>query len=184
MPRRRNKKIAMVLAAVFVVILFLELLAIFSPAIGGLVASHRDIEIVALAPPGGVDKTFLKTLAENVGAKKYRLQVLDNIPATNATKMFYALIIYEKGQPVAVTLVPGEANATAVTRVVEALMNIAQRLPSNETVLYLGGNQLLRIPRNETNIMSLIENIYKQLAQHPPIPAHTAQSNTTTGQQG
>ena len=184
MPRRRNKKIAMALAAVFVVILFLELMAIFSPAFNGYLASHRDVEIVALAPPGSVDQALIKTLAENVGAKKYKLQILDNIPATNATKMFYALIIYEKGQPVAVTLVPGTANATAVTRVVEALMNIAQRLPSNETVLYLGGNQLLRIPRNETNILTLIENIYKQLARHPPIPAHTAQANTTTGQQG
>jgi hypothetical protein len=183
LPRRRNKKIAMVLAAVFIAVLFMELLAIFSPAISGMVRGGGSVEVVALAPPGGVDEETLKQVAEAIGAKGYRVESLQGVPLTNATRMFYALVVYENGQPVVVTFVPETANATLVARVLETLLQHTAMLRSNETILYLGGRQILRIPRNETGIITLIGNIYQQLAQHPPIPAHAA-GNATASTQG
>jgi len=167
LPRRRNKKIAMVLAGVFIVVLFLELLAIFSPAIGGFLAQHRRVEIVALAPPGALDEATVREVASALGAQ-YRVVTLD-VPATNATTMFYTLIVYEDGEPLVVTVVPRSANATLVANVVSNLLQHAAQLPRNETLLYLGGNELIPVPRNETQIMAFIEALYQQLAAHPPI---------------
>jgi len=167
LPRRRNKKIAMILAGVFIVVLFLELLAIFSPAIGGFLAQHRKVEIVALAPPGALDEATVKEVASALGAQ-YRLVPL-NVTETNATRMFYTLIVYENGEPLVVTIVPRTANSTVVTRVVNVLLQHAARLPRNETLLYLGGDQIIPVPRNETQIMALIDALYRQLAAHPPI---------------
>ena len=182
MPRRRNKKIAIVLAGVFVFILFLELLAIFSPALTGILAQHRSVELKALAPPGTVTRAELEEVAKALGARKYQLVPL-NVTANNATRMFYTLVVYVDGEPLVATIVPRTANATVVARVVDVLLREAQRLPSNESVLYLGGNRVIPIPRNETHIMALVEALYRQLASHPPIPAaagHGAAAGNST----
>ncbi len=159
--RRRGKTVAIVMAGLFIVILLLEMVAIFAPAILGYERTHRDIKLVFYVPRERLQslETLAPEVAKRVGARSYTVKALDT---GNASVM--AIVAYVRGEPVAVLMAPGGVGAESLAATLSKLIEYGMGLPSNETAFYLGGDKVYRIQRNTTYIVTLLQQFFTRIA--------------------
>jgi hypothetical protein len=183
--RTRSKTLAIVLAAGFIALLVMELLAIFAPAIqsslGRKAATHGlRLEVYAPVSARGDAEAFASKLASYMGTENSVVPVNVSLPDNMS---MLVLVVYKDSEPLLVTLSRPIDNETALRRVADALVRLAleaEKLPSNESLLYLGGDKLEVIPRNTTMIKGFIDYVYMQLAALHAHAAAAAAGNTTS----
>ncbi len=170
----------MVLVAGFVLILFLEVIAMFAPALSGLVR-HRSLELEVLAPRGAAARfqALGEAAAKRLGAV-FRLTVV-NASAPRGDG-FAAAILYVNGEPLVAAIVPSSVNSTVLAGTLAYMLRVAEtKLPGNETLLYIGGQNFYRLPRDPVKVrQTLIELVQQIAALHAAARAGNATATNTS----
>ena len=155
--------IAYLVAAGFILLLLMELLAIFSPAIRGRGGPGFRLTVYTPAAYRAQAEEIAKAVAEALG-DGYRVELLGN-----SSIAALALVVGDrKGEPLLVVFtVPQLAeNRTQLSEYARLLAGFAERvaaqLPSNVTMVYFGANQSIYVPRNVT----AVDNVIRSLFQH------------------
>lgn len=163
MARRRKGKLAVALAAGFVLILLLEVIAMFAPALSGLFG-HSRLELEVLAPRGAEARfqELGEAAAKRLGAG-FRLTVV-NATAPRGDG-FAAAVLYVNGEPVVAAIVPPSVNSTVLAETLSYMLRVAEaRLPGNETLLYIGGDKFYRLPRDAARVKQILAEMLQQIA--------------------
>ena len=185
MPRRgRRKSIAIIMAAGFVALLVMELLAIFSPAFRGSLAQKaeaRGLQFKVYTPVTSVGdaEAMARALSRFAGVEASVERVNVSLPS-NLSAVVVA--VYKDGDPLLVALLRPTRNETALQQLATSLLDVALQaekdLPSNETLLYFAG-QFYRIKRSPEAVQNFVHDVYAQLAA-----AHGGAGNATGGRAG
>lgn len=180
MARRRRGKLAVILAAGFILILFLEVMAMFAPALSGLVG-RRSLELEVLAPRGLAAR--LQALGEEAARRLgagFRLTVVNaSVPGGDG---FGAVILYVNGEPLVAAIVPSNVNSTVLAGTLAYMLRVAEaRLPGNETLLYIGGQNFYRLPRDPARVKQILVEMLQQIAAlHAAAGAGNATATNTS----
>ena len=182
MPRMRKKIAAYAMAGLFIVILIMELLAIFSPAFAGRRANGYDVLVVA---PGAYSQEAEKIARAVADALRggYGVRTLDNINAS-----VVAIVVYHGQRPVLLLFATPELAsskeldnyASAVARYVH---QVEPQLGGNATLVVLGPNQTFTVPSNTTIVSRVILQVFA-LASLPANATATASGTNSTSTGG
>lgn len=170
--RQRRKAIAITMAGLFIVILFLELVAIFSPALLGIFQGNaHHYSVVVFAPPGMEQQAMqvAKDVAERLGVREYRVEPV----GTNTTSKLMSIVLFDKDEPVLVLFTNGVEGVGEV--VYQIASQMLPRVPSNATLLYAGSAGAFLLPKNAT----LVEDFVKSVIASPLPQSNTTVANTT-----
>ncbi len=181
MARRRKGKLAVILAAGFILILFLEVMAMFAPALSGLIGHGGHVELEVLAPRGLAER--LQALGEEAARRLgagFRLTVVNaSAPGGDG---FGAVILYVNGEPLVAAIVPSNVNSTVLAETLAYMLRVAEtRLPGNETLLYIGGQNFYRLPRDPARVKQILVEMLQQIAAlHAAAGAGNATATNTS----
>jgi len=175
LARRRRGPLAYIIAAGFIILLVLEVVAIMSPAFnfhGGAPRGELSVTVYAPAQFQADAETIAKAIAQALG-DGYSVKNLGDINISAV-----AIVVIDRGEPLLVVFTVPQlaANPEDLQRYSQSLAGYAVRLmeqlPSNTTLVYMGGNQTFFLPRN----MTVVEDVIAQLFLH----AQAAAANMTS----
>ncbi len=163
MARRRRGPLAYIIAAGFILLLVLEVVAIMSPAFnfhGGAPRGELSVTVYAPAQFQADAEAIAKAIAQALG-DGYSVKSLGNVNISAV-----AIVVAEKGEPVLVVFTvpqlaanPGDLEQYSAS-LARYVASITTQMPGNITMVYMGGNQTFFVPRNMTLVEELIRNLF------------------------
>lgn len=173
--RQRSRIVALALAGFFIVLLFLEVVAIFSPALMGMLRGKaHSYSVVVFASPGMEQQAaqVAKDVASRLGVENYRVEPVE----ANTTSGLMSIVLFDNNEPVLVLFTSTtQGVGEAVYRIATQLL---PRVPGNATLLYAGNAGSFLLPKNTTLVEEFIKDV---IASQPPHGSTPAETNTTQG---
>ncbi|KSW10789.1 hypothetical protein CF15_08420 [Pyrodictium occultum] len=170
---------AALLAGVFIVVLTLELIAMFSPALLGLVGSRRHRYSVTVYAPAGMEQQaalLARQVAARLGVKDYRVEPV----AANSSSGLMSVVLYDKGEPVLVLFTSSvEGISSLVYQLASQLLPRVEQNATlrNATLLYAGSAGIFLLPKNATFVDQFVRSI---ISSHASTESSTSSNTTST----
>ncbi|RUM47413.1 MAG: hypothetical protein DSY37_02560 [Hyperthermus sp.] len=169
--RSRRRSVAIIMASGFIALLFLEILAIFSPALSGLLGrGGKEHYVLYLYAPRDLSSnadSVGRALADSMSAS----YVVHPVNVTGVPAI--ALVVKGDKGPLVLTLIPPISNSSMVSEVKSYVTDLVRfahsRLMDNETLLYIGGTPY-RLPRNMSYVEDLAKLILSRMAANMSPP--------------
>ncbi|HIQ24077.1 MAG TPA: hypothetical protein EYH50_03415 [Pyrodictium delaneyi] len=173
--RQRSKIVALALAGFFIVLLFLEVVAIFSPALIGIFQGKAySYSVVVFAPPSMEQRAVqvAKDVASRLGVENYRIEPVE----ANITSGLMSIVLFVNDEPVLVLFTSSTQGVGEV--VYQIATQLLPHVPDNATLLYAGSAGSFLLPKNMTLVEEFVRDI---IASQPPHGSTPAETNTTQG---
>ncbi|BES82671.1 hypothetical protein [Pyrodictium abyssi] len=173
--RQRSKIVALALAGFFIVLLFLEVVAIFSPALMGIFRGKtHSYSVVVFAPPSMEQQAaqVAKDVASRLGVENYRVEPVE----TNTTSGLMSIVLFDNNEPVLV-LFTSSTQGVGET-VYQIATQLLPRVPSNATLLYAGSAGSFLLPKNTTLVEEFVKDV---ISSQPPHGSTPTETNTAQG---
>jgi hypothetical protein len=158
---RRGRRLARLFLIVggltIVALMILEIVYFMAPALVGA-GLKRQLSLTLYAPSGSMDaEDVAASLAKALSAGSHHVVLL----ASRRNVSISAAVLYSKGEPVLVIVAPlPTLKLIAEDRQLSSrLLDYALSTRHNETLVFIPGAGLEKIPRNETQIEQLVRSI-------------------------
>lgn len=158
--RRTRSRLAKIVFAMIIIVLMLAgILAVLSPVLREwLGVKEYRVEVYAASECAGLAEHVAKLLGESIDAS-YEVKQLK----MSSNHTLVGVIVYKNEEPLLVTFVNASASDNSIKMTGSTLRMILSQVQAalrpNETILYLGSNQFLVLPRNITAIVDFVETM-------------------------
>jgi hypothetical protein len=158
---RRARRLARLFLIVggltIIVLMILEIVYFMAPTLVGA-GLRRQLSLTLYTPPGVLNAEDIATsLAKALNAGSHHVIVLSSKRNTTIT----AAVLYSKWEPILIIIAPPSTLQLIAgdKRLSSQLLNYALSIPHNETLVFIPGVGVEKVPRNQTAIEQLIHNV-------------------------